>query len=303
MIFLHTKKYTMQKYFLLSLVIILLISCQKEVDLHLSSVYKNKAVVDGRITNELKNHRIRLTKTLPYFENNEVPPLLDAKAYILEKGTGMKYDLSLIDSTYGIYQTPVFKGNCGETYTFSLDCSLGTYEATTFLDTVSKLDSINYIYEYNKEFKMGFYKVYLSAFDPPAKNYYRFFIYLNDTLVNYKITDASFTDDQLFNGLYMAKIEIYDVRQEWVKLKTNTLKVEMASISKEEYDDINNYMTEINGSGSIFSGPSASIPSNIKNLSGGFDGLGFFAASAISSQEMTLLKQHNDSTNDPTFRP
>lgn len=280
-----------------------LISCQEEVNIPLKSSDIVRVAVDGRITDEYKNQSVQLTKTIGYLDNVEVPPLLDAKAYILEQGSGNKYALTLVDSVKGIYQTPKFKGIIGETYTFFLDCSIGSFQANAFLDTVSNLDSIKCMYEYNKEFKMGFYKVYLSAYDPPATNFYRFYVLLNDTLVNYKITDASYTNDELFNGLYMANIEIFDMRQEWVKSKTNILKVEMLSISKEEYDDIGDYISEINGSGSIFSGPSANVPSNLKNTSGGYDGLGFFAASAVSSKEITLLKQHNDSTNDPNFRP
>jgi hypothetical protein len=290
-------------YILLCSIFVVMISCQEEVNIPLKTSDIVRVAVEGRITDEDINHAIRLTKTIGYLDNTEVPPLLDAKAYLLEQGTGNKFDLTLIDSVYGIYQTPKFKGIIGETYSLYLNCSLGSFVATSYLDSVSALDSIKCIYEYNKEFKMGFYKVYLSAYDPPMKNYYRFSVFLNDTLINYKITDASIADDQLFNGKYMANVEIYDMRQEWVKMHSNKLKVEMLSISKEEYDDINDFISEINGSGSIFTGPSANIPSNLKNTSGGYDGLGFFAASAISSKEITLLKQHADSTNDPKFRP
>jgi Domain of unknown function (DUF4249) len=294
---------TIGKCYLLSLSFFVFIACQEEVTIPLKSSDIVRVAADGRITDENIIHTFRLTKTIGYLDNIDVPPLLDANAYILEQGTGNKYGLTLIDNVHGIYQTPKFKGIAGETYSFYLDCSIGTFKATSFLDSVTKLDSIKCTYQYNKEFKMGFYKVYLSAYDPPIKNYYRFSVYLNDTLVNYKITDASFTSDELFNGMYMANIEIFDMRQEWVKSKINRLKVEMLSISKEEYDDINDFISEINGSGSIFAGPSANIPSNLKNTSGGYDGLGFIGASAVSSKEILILKQHADSTNDPKFRP
>jgi Domain of unknown function (DUF4249) len=299
----RVKQNILKKSLFLCSLAVALISCQEEVNLNLKSSNIVRVAVDGRITDVYQNYVVRLTKTIGYLDNVQVPPLLDAKAYILEQGSGNKYNLTLIDSTNGYYQTPKFKGVIGETYSFYLDCSLGSFKATTSLDSVSKLDSIHCMYQYNKEFKMGFYKVYLSAYDPPTKNFYRFYIYLNDTLVNYKITDASYTSDELFNGLYMANIEIYDMRQEWVKSQTNKLRVEMLSISKEEYDDIGDYISEISDNGSIFSGPSANVPSNLKNTSGGYDGLGFFAASAVSSVEITLLKQHSDSTNDPKFRP
>ncbi len=280
---------------------LLLISCQEEVSINLKNSGDQRIAVDGRITNELKRHKIRLTRIRGYLDNQEVPPLLDAKAYILEKNSGKTYDLSLADSVNGIYLTPTFSGTIGETYSLIVNCDLGTYEATTSMDSVTKMDSIKYEYEYNKEFKFGYYKIFMSALDPPTKNFYRFYIYLNDTLINYKITDASYTDDELFNGKYMANIEIYDMRQEWVKHHSYNLKVAMLSISNFEFDNINDYMNEIYGNGSIFNGPSANIPSNLKNTSGGLDGLGFFAASAVSSLEIPLTKLHSDSTNNSDF--
>jgi hypothetical protein len=287
----------MKKLFLFILSMLVLTSCQKEIQLNLDSSGNVRIAVDGRITNELKQHKIRLTTTRGYFDNQEVPALIVDSAYILEKNHGRRYDLTLTDKVNGIYLTPEFKGIAFETYTLMVYCGLGNFEATTYMDTVTKLDSISYEYEYSKIFKYGYYKIFMSAYDPPSTNFYRFYIYLNDTLINYKITDASYTNDELFNGIYMPHIELYDIRQEWVKHSSYALKVKMMSISKEEYDNINIYMNEIYGSGSIFNGPSSNIPSNLKNTSGGLDGMGFFAASAVSSLEIPLIKSHRDSTN------
>jgi hypothetical protein len=297
------KIFKMLKYLLIPIALILFNSCQEKINLNLKNSKIVRVAVEGRITDQLKEHSVRLTKTIGYLDNVKVPPLLDAKAYILEKNSGIKYDLSLSDSVNGVYHTPQFKGKIGETYSLFMDCSVGSFEASAKLDSVTKLDSIRYEYEYSKLMKFGYYKIFMSAYDPPTKNYYRFYIYLNDTLVNYKVTNASYTDDQLFNGIYMAGIEIYDIRQEWVKSKTNRVRVEMLSISKDEYDFINDMMNEINGNGSIFSGPDANIRTNFKSTTGGLDGLGLFAASSVSTLEMQLIKQHDDATNDPKYKP
>jgi hypothetical protein len=290
-----------QKLLLFVMAVLALISCQEEVTIDLYNSGNERIAVDGRITNVLKRHKIRLTRTRGYLENIKVPPLLNANAYILEKNSGKTYNLTLSDSVNGIYLTPEFKGTTGETYSLIVHSDSNTYEATTYMDTVTALDSIKYEYEYSDLMQIGYYKIFMSAYDPPTTNYYRFSIFLNDTLVNYKITDASYTDDQLFNGYYMAYIEIYDMRQEWVRQHSNTLKVEILSMSKFEYDNINDYMSEIYGNGSIFTGPSANIPSNLKNMSGGLDGLGFFGASAVYTLEMPLIKSHGDSTNVADF--
>ena len=77
----------------------------------------------------------------------------------------------------------------------------------------------------------------------------------------------------------------------------------MISISKEENEFINAFNNESQNGGSIFSGPPANIPSNLKNISGGLEGLGFFGASAKTTKEMILIKKHKSSTNDPNYKP
>jgi hypothetical protein len=99
----------------------------------------------------------------------------------------------------------------------------------------------------------------------------------------------------------MADVELIWIPQEEIFLDTNQVRVEMYSISREEFDYNNAFIAESYANGSIFSGPPANIPSNLINSSGGLDGLGFFGASSITELEMILYKQHNDSTNNPDY--
>ena len=73
----------------------------------------------------------------------------------------------------------------------------------------------------------------------------------------------------------------------------------MISISEEEIYFISDLLNETYGNGSIFSGPPANIRSNVVNTSEGLDGLGFFGASSKTLIEMVLIKEHDDSTNNP----
>jgi hypothetical protein len=293
----------MQKMFFIS-VSVLLISCEEEIPLELNESKFVRVVVEGRITNEFKTHQVRLTKTISYFKNEEVPPLLNAEVYITETSGGARYDLALVDSALGIYQTPQFKGKVGDSYSLFVNDGTDIFKATTYLDTVTKMDSIRYKYEYDNYMKYGYYKISMSAFEPPpVGNIYMFYIYLNDTLMNDKISEPIYQNDDFFNNIYLADIEIYKLRQERVKLDTNRVRLEMLSISKEELNFMNSFMAEYYGNGSIFSGPPANISSNLKNTTGDLDGLGFFGASSITAMEMTLIKQHDESTNDPDYKP
>jgi hypothetical protein len=97
-------------------------------------------------------------------------------------------------------------------------------------------------------------------------------------------------------------VPIAYLAQEEIKLDTNVIRVEMLSISRDEFNFNNAFFNETMGNGSIFSGPPADVPSNLKNLDSDNNGLGFFGASAVVVKDMILIKQHDDSTNDPDYR-
>jgi hypothetical protein len=288
------------------LIILSGISCQEEITIDLNNPENQRVVVEGRITNELKHHTIRLTRTLSYFDNQRPPALLGAEVFVVADGSGSRYDLSMVNDTVGYYQTEIIQGKVGETYSLHVIDGNDSYTASAYLDTVAQIDSINYIYQYFNSiwYQAGYYIIRLSAYEPPpVGNIYMFYIYLNDSLYNDRLSETPYANDMFYNDTYLSNIELIYIPQEEITRDTNTIRVEMLSISKEEYDYNNTFLQESYNSGSIFSGPPANIPSNLKSTSGGLDGLGFFGASSISEKETLLIKEHNDSTNNPDYEP
>lgn len=282
--------------------IFFLTACEKEVPIELNDQKTARMVVEGRITNEKKAHAIRLTKTLSYFNSEPAPVPETAEVYILEEETETRIDLSFVDDSLGYFETPVLRGEVGMNYSLFINDNGESFKATAYLDTVTKMDSINYLYEYINYFEQGFYKLRMSAFEPPPLgDVYMFNIYKNDTLFNDRLVETPYQDDFLFNDTYLANIELMWMPQEEVTLDTNTIRIEMLSISQEEYDYNNTFLNETYGNGSVFSGPPANIQSNLKNTSGGIDGLGFFGASSVVVLSMEMLKVHDESTNNPDY--
>lgn len=294
------------KYIVFQLVIfgnmLIFNSCQEEINLELNDQETERLIVEGRITNRQTHHAIRLTRSISYFQNELVPPLLEAEVFLTEEETGQRYDMQIFNDTLGIYYTEEFRGIVGNNYSLNVNYNNESWKATSYLDTVPDMDSINYEYEYITYFKQGFYKIRMSAYEPPPLgNIYMFNIFKNDTLYNDELLDTPYQEDLLFNDVYLANIEIMWIPQEEITLDTNIIRIDMLSISREEYNYNNAFIAESYANGSIFSGPPANIPSNLVNISGGLDGLGFFGASSITTLDMLLIKQHNDSTNNPDY--
>ena len=277
-------------------------SCQEDINIDLNDQNQKRLVVDGRITDENKPQKVRLTYTANYFSDQKAPPVLGATVFISEEGTGNEYPMILADSTFGYYTSQVFAGRVGEDYTLHVRDGSNSYTATSLLKQVAQMDSIDYIYHYDNYEERGYYTIRMSAFEPaPIGDIYMFYLYVNDTLYNNKLSRTPYADDLFYNNTYLDTVTIFDLPQEEIIQKTNRIKLFMLSISKAEYDYINAFITETYDNGSIFSGPPANIPSNIINNSGGPDGVGFFGASAVSVGKTTLTKQHDDATNDPDY--
>ena len=133
-------------------------SCQEDININLNDQKLKRLVVEGRITDENKPHKVRLTYTTSYFEDQLVPPVLNAQVAIEEKGTGINYPLALVDTTYGYYESGSFAGKVGETYILHITDGDNTYEATSKLDHVAQMDSINYKYKYFPRDSRGYHQ-------------------------------------------------------------------------------------------------------------------------------------------------
>jgi hypothetical protein len=279
-------------------------SCEEKIDIELNEPDQQRIVVEGRITNELKNHRIRITKTLSYFANQQAPALITDDAYILEEGTGRRINISPYEDedVNGMYITEEIAGKIGETYTLVLNVGDDIYKASDYMDTITAIDSAGYKYEYSNYFEIGFYLLNISAYEPPPVGHnYMFNIYLNDTLYNDELAETTYVNDLLYNDIYLENIDIYYIPQEEIIDSSYHVRIEMLSISEEEYTYNNTFLQETYNNGSIFSGPPANVPSNLKSTNGGIDGVGFFGAASITSIEFTLIKKHDDSSNNPDY--
>jgi hypothetical protein len=284
------------------LLLFLVFGCQEEATIPLSNPEYSYVVIEGRITNEMKRHKIRLTLSAPYFYNDTVPAITDAEVYLMEEGSETRFDLTLDNQKMGYYLTGSMSGKIGETYSLNVVYNDEILIASSYLDSVGDIDSIKYEYEYVDYAEQGFYKIKMSAFEPaPLGDYYMFNLYINDTLFNDELSKTAYTDDLLFDNTYMGDIDIYWLAQEEIIFDTNHVVLEMLSISEEEFYFIEAFIPETYYGGSIFNGPSANIPTNFECVNGEQHSAGYFGASAVTKLEMTLIKEHDDSTNDPDY--
>ncbi len=268
--------------YIIGLTLVLASSCTERIDIELEDTY-TRLVVEGTLTDEASAHRVILTTTSSYFENQPAPKVGGATVSITDGiNTFMLKELQP-----GIYETDsTVKGEIGKTYTLQIedidinnDGKTEKYTATSKINPIAPLDSIDI--EFRSDWG-DIWTVKVYALDPPTTEYYMFNVYNNGVLLSDTIDEVIVTDDILFNGNYTNGIVSQWFEEDEGDIG-DTITFEMASIRKEYADFLFQLQEETGYNSPLFSGPPANVQGNISN-----DALGFFAAYSIEQMDAII---------------
>ncbi len=264
--------------------IVLLAACTERIDFDIKENGTPRLVVFAEITNEARAHEMHLSKSMPYFYNNESPGVSKAQVFVNDGSE----TIQLIEKhdKPGTYITPEnFAGVPGKTYRLDIngvdineDGITESYSSETIMPYATPIERISASYNSLWE---G-WEVYMDATDPgDTKNFYLFKVYKNGVLFTDTITDYQVTEDKYFNGnqLKGAFVQSFDEGKGEIVNPGDEITLEVMGITEEYYDFINQLQTEAAGKIPMFSGPSANVKGNISN-----GALGFFAVVAMSHQ-------------------
>lgn len=262
----------MKKIIYFIVIVVSIVACTEKIGIKLDDTY-TRLVVEANITDEAKNHIVKLTKTTDYFYNKPAPVVEGAKITITE-GQNI---LSLTETEPGIYKTEKFAGEIGKTYTLNIELleeinGHKTYTATDKLMPVGIIDSIGV--EYIGNWKV--WEIRLYANEPPSTDFYMFNWMKNNILITDTIDEVNVSDDKFFNGNYSNGVGVgwFEEEREDENLHPgDTVTLIMSTITEEYADFIWEIQDETAYQSPLFSGPPANISSNISN-----GALGYFAA-------------------------
>ncbi len=262
-------------------------ACTEIVDFNLEEAGESRLVVFGEITNEPKAHAVYLSKSTPYFYNEESPAVLGAMVTINDGEETI--ELTEDPAEAGTYLTPEdYAGVPGRTYQLSIqnvdvdnNGTTETYSAETVMKNTVLVEGVNVTYNSRWE---G-WEVQLFAHEPgETTDFYLFKVYKNGILYTDTISNYWTTDDKFFNGSAIngARVQYFDEENEEVVNPGDVVTLEMAGITEGYYDFINGLIQEVSDKVPIFSGPSANVKGNISN-----NALGYFAVISVSRGSYT----------------
>ena len=263
----------------------LFFSCEEVVDLKVPET-SPQLVVDGSISNRTGLHTVKLSWSTAYFEETDPPAIEDAEV-ILHDDQGRQEILQHEPGGRYVTETP---GVIGNTYWITIRLTDGrAYQSLPEeLHPVAPVLGVKVIREDedeepDEEGKVG-YSVLLDADEPGEEvNFYRWKIYVNDTLES-KADDLSFARDDFVNE-EVRDVEIFaDLMRQGDRVR-----VEQLSITERYYDFLTVLFQQTVFVGGLFDPPPAPIVGNVVNSKDeNVRALGYFYASAIEEGETVI---------------
>lgn len=261
---------------ILLIVILLLSSCRKEINIDLNSA-DPKVVIIAQLREGTKDFKVTITETSNYFDNNASNTINNAVVSVFN---GQGIETILTAEGNGVYKATNYTALANQKYTLKVIAKGKTYTAESFMHTLVPIDSLPYAVA------QGFasfgndtsYTVSIQVNDPVnIKNAYRAVVTLNDTVLNkaediYNFDDK-FTDGNTINIPYFRKTFILN----------DTVNIELLCIDYVSFKYWETLSGIVNDSG----GGSNAAPANpITNIKGG--ALGYFEASSSSNKTLII---------------
>lgn len=266
-------------YIVSLLALILITSCEEEIDLNLDSEAYSKLVVEGWITDNSDEQVIKLTMTAPYDSNKPCPPAIGADVTVYD---GEVY-YEFIETEPGLYIASNFRGRQGVRYFLTIVHESKTYEAVSEMRKKFPIDSLTVeVFPFGMPADLPHYQLYVHGQDDPEPNQFYVFQYAKNGVWNDTLMSWSFLSDFAVNGKYLEQTPI-----SIIETYSDVFEVEVRSLSVEqEYllfidQCFYSYMPNM-----FFSPPPATVKGNITN-----GALGYFAAASVSvSKKITVRR-------------
>jgi hypothetical protein len=275
------KSFSYIKPIVLILAVVVATSCQKVVVLDLNTA-ETQLVIEGNITSNPGQPQTVFVSTSGSFYTGEGIEAVGDALVVLKDEEGNSQTLEMY--TPGVYFTYDFPVKENITYSIEVTRNGEVYTGSEEFPVKKTIDSLSYVVNEGLFGDGGLnedgdttYNIFCTFQDPAETlDYYRFYVYLDDSLVQAGFGSYFVTDDELFNG-QLYSLEIIGSGA----IKGNDVRVEMQSIGANTF----RYYVGLNDL--LSGGGMGSTPYNpISNLNN--NALGYFGAYVSDTQTILI---------------
>lgn len=261
---------------IISFILFLLTSCEKVVQLDLSSA-DQQVVVQANVFNRPGPYIVNLNYSISYYSDNTFPNVTGASVQLSDDAGNSE---TLSEVSPGIYKTNVISGTAGRTYYLQINANNNYYSAFSTMPNPVAIDSLllTPIYSKNTTIITG-YRAICKYTDPAGVgNFYRVVVGSNNLSAlgdrTSRVVEDKVVDGQQLSSSFSTKLHTGD-----------TINMQLQCIDKSTYDFYNTLNNAIGntGAGQFISSLPANPTNNISN-----HGLGYFSAYALTTKTLVI---------------
>ena len=229
-------KYIKLLYFLLFIV---LLSCEKVIDLDVNEI-EQKLVIEAEYIATESLVKVEISKTKDVFSGEDFPVVSGAQVEIIDENG---VSTALTDMGNGTYELSGYAPTYNTQYTMKINYDGETYESFDYLPTPVTLDSVTSEYQEESLFGSAGYVVYMNFTDPSGPNYYRAMRFVNGE----ELTDRGdqFIFDDGFSEGNQQTVPFFTARYE----VGDSINIEFRSYSEKTFDFISELLDIAGDSG------------------------------------------------------
>lgn len=272
--------------FLLLVAALGLSACEDVIDVDIPEG-QSLLVVEGGVTDQPGPYVVRLSRTIPYFTEQGLPPVPGA-VLTLTDNEGQRETLR--EQTPGTYVTSTFRGNIGHQYTLRIQAEGEEYQAETEIRRTPPIDSIRAEYRAATQLdKAGYYVLYYGPELRGLGDYYRFKVIRNGRLLN-RPSDLFVRSDELVDGNYIGAFELNNNQGEEETFELgDSIRVEMNSVPRDYFFYLNEIVTQLNNTG-LFAAPPANVRTNVRNVNpqSARKAVGYFSGYTVRQDSLVI---------------
>lgn len=254
---------------------LLITACEERIDAPLSSADTVLLVVEGMLTSENTNHRVRLSR--PHKIQNENPVRVTGAFVTITDGTNI-YLLTESPAESGDYFTPPFRAVVGKTYTLSVQNGPYAYTAKDSPVPVEFLPPL----QYKKVNDLYSLTLHASGANP---NFIRYQLF--GTNSGTCPVGATCEGEMVYYDLKTIDVnEIYKPNKVDFNFPLNTVVIRTKySVSPSYKEFLRAMLSETEWRGGVFDVQRANVPTNLSK-----GAIGFFAVSTVVSDTTVIVE-------------
>lgn len=269
----------MKYYIILIAILIFFTACEETIELDPLQV-EPRYVVESLITDQEKQHFVKLSKTTGFYDSGKTPRIDNASVKVTTDQHTYDFNYDAEKEMY--ISAEAFAGVANQEYMLQIDVDGFQITARDMMPSYTQIEDLTWSIDDDEkedpEDPGYFYEMLVFAKEPQdTRDYYIFKFYRNDSIQNFDGRSVYFADDD------MVKESINGLPAPVFYKEGDKATFEIYSVSREVYvfyADLNNVITN---DGGMFS-PQPANPRN--NLSG--DALGIFQVSSMATDSLLI---------------